>query len=124
MDTAQKGKKILIVEDEKAISHGLQLKLQAVGYDVKVANNGQEGLDLLMAEHFDVLLLDIMMPVMDGFQVLKKLTEAKKTVPSTFVLSNLSQPEDEQRALEYGARKVFVKSDTPLSQIADEISRL
>lgn len=124
MDAPTKPKKVLIVEDEKAIAHGLQLKLQATGYDVKVANNGKEGLDLLMAEDFDVLLLDIMMPVMDGFQVLKKLNETKRTIPNTFVLSNLSQSEDEHRALEFGARKVFIKSDTPLSQIAEEIEKL
>lgn len=113
-------KRVLIVEDERPLAHALELKLTHEGFDAKVANNGQEGIDLIMQGNFDVVLLDMMMPVMDGFQVLKELKKLEKQ-PIVFVLSNLSQREDEARVLEAGARKYFIKSDTPLAVIVNEV---
>ena len=116
-------KNILIVEDEKPLAHALELKLQHEGFVVTVASNGQECLDLLESQQFDVLLLDLIMPVLDGFQVLEHLQQ-KPTKPAIFVLSNLSQHEDEERALHLGARKFFIKSDTPLTTIVDEVKKV
>jgi DNA-binding response OmpR family regulator len=113
-------KSVLIVEDERPLAHALELKLQKEGFKVMVATNGQEGLDLIEKEKFDVVLLDMMMPVMDGFQVLQEL-QKKPERPTVFVLSNLSQREDESRVLEHGAKKYFIKSDTPLSVIVEEV---
>lgn len=113
-------KRVLIVEDERPLAHALELKLTHEGYEATVAGNGKEGLDLILQGNFDVVLLDMMMPVMDGFQVLKELQKLEKP-PVVFVLSNLSQREDEARVLEAGARKYFIKSDTPLSIIVDEV---
>ena len=113
-------KRVLIVEDERPLSHALDLKLKHEGFDSVVANNGKEGLDLILSGGFDVVLLDMMMPVMDGFQVLKELKQQDK-MPIVFVLSNLSQREDEARVIEAGARKYFIKSDTPLSVIVEEV---
>ena len=92
--------KLLIVEDEKPLSHALELKLQHGGYNVTVASNGQECIDLVSSQHFDVVLLDLIMPVLDGFQVLEKMGKMPQ-MPAVFVLSNLSQHEDEQ----YGAER-------------------
>jgi DNA-binding response OmpR family regulator len=75
---------------------------------------------LLDKEKFDVVLLDMMMPVMDGFQVLREL-QKRPVKPTVFVLSNLSQREDESRVLEAGAKKYFIKANTPLSVIVEEI---
>lgn len=113
-------KRVLIVEDEKPLSHALQVKLSHEGFDVSVANNGDECIKLIDSKQFDVVLLDVMMPVMNGFQVLEGLRQRQKP-PAVFVLSNLSQAEDEQRALALGARKYFIKSDTPLSAIVEEV---
>jgi DNA-binding response OmpR family regulator len=113
-------KRVLIVEDERPLAHALELKLTHEGFEVSVAGNGQEGLDLILGGDFDVVLLDMMMPVMDGFTLLKELQKHDKH-PVVFVLSNLSQREDEARVLEAGARKYFIKSDTPLSIIVDEV---
>lgn len=115
-------KNILVVEDEKPLAHALQLKLQHEGYTVTVASNGQECLDVLASKTFDIVLLDLMMPVLDGFQVLTELGK-KPTKPTVFVLSNLSQHEDEERVLSLGAKKYFIKSDTPLAEIVDEIKK-
>ena len=116
-------KSILIVEDEKPLAHALQLKLEHEGYTVTLATNGQEALDLLQTRTFFVMLLDLMMPVMDGFQVLERL-KAIASKPVVFVLSNLSQQEDEQRVLALGARKFFIKSDTPLTEIVGAIQTI
>jgi DNA-binding response OmpR family regulator len=113
-------KRVLIVEDERPLAHALDLKLKHEGFDSVVANNGKEGLDLILGGDFDVVLLDMMMPVMDGFQLLKELQKQDKR-PVVFVLSNLSQREDEARVIEAGARKYFIKSDTPLSVIVEEV---
>lgn len=113
-------KKVLIVEDEKPLAHALQLKLQHEGFAVTAASNGQECIDLIASEHFDVVLLDLIMPVLDGFQVLEHL-QGMTEKPAVFVLSNLSQHEDEQRVLALGARKFFIKSDTPLTTIVEQV---
>jgi CheY-like chemotaxis protein len=80
-------------------------------------------LSIIDSQEFDIILLDLMMPVMDGFQVLEKLQQKPKK-PAVFVLSNLSQAEDEQRVLKLGARKYFIKSDTPLSVIVEEVKKV
>lgn len=116
-------KNILIIEDEKALSHALELKLQHEGFTVAVASNGQDGLNLMQSQQFDVVLLDLIMPVMDGFQVLERL-RALPAMPAVFVLSNLSQHEDEDRVLALGAKKFFIKSDTPLNVIVDEVKSI
>jgi DNA-binding response OmpR family regulator len=113
-------KRVLIVEDEKPLQHALELKLQREGYDTISAVNGQEALDLLKKDPFDVVLLDLMMPVVDGFQVLEQHASFVSK-PAIFVLSNLSQREDEERVIALGAKKYFIKSDTPLSVIVDEV---
>ena len=120
MDGSQK--RLLIVEDEKPLSHALELQLQHDGCKTVVARNGEECLKFLDSEEFDVVLLDVMMPVLDGFQVLEQL-QSKPYKPTVFVLSNLSQAEDEQRVMSLGAKKYFIKSDTPLSVIVDEVHK-
>lgn len=115
-------KRVLIVEDERPLAHALELKLRHEGFEATIATNGQECLDLIDAQTFDVILLDMMMPVMDGFQVLEHL-QTRPVKPTVFVLSNLSLPKDEVRVLSAGAKRYFVKSDTPLSVIIDEVKK-
>ena len=116
-------KSVLIVEDEKPLSHALELKLQHEGFSVMTASNGQECLDLLAKQQFNVVLLDLIMPVLDGFQVLEQIKKLSNQ-PAVFVLSNLSQHEDEERVLALGARKMFIKSDTPLTTIVEEVKKI
>lgn len=120
---ANASKAVLVVEDEKPLSHALELKLQHEGFDVTVASNGHEALELLESRRFDVALLDLIMPEVDGFQVLEKL-QKKSDAPVIFVLSNLSQREDEERVLALGARKFFIKSDTSLTTIVEEVRQI
>lgn len=114
-------KQVLIVEDERPLAHAMELKLKSEGFSTVVAGNGQEALDLLKDNHFDVVLLDLMMPNVDGFQVLQQMQGLSQKPGAVFVLSNLSQHEDEERVLALGANKFFIKSDTSLSTIVDEV---
>jgi CheY-like chemotaxis protein len=114
-------KKILIVEDEKPLAHALDLKLKSEGYETVIASNGQEAIDNIKQQQFDVMLLDLMMPTMDGFQVLQQIQDLGQKPTTVFVLSNLSQHEDEEKVLALGAKKFFIKSDTPLSTIIEEV---
>jgi DNA-binding response OmpR family regulator len=113
-------KRILIAEDEKPLAHALELKLQHEGMEAVIAINGEEALKLLDESDFDVMLLDMMMPVMDGFQVLQEIAKRDKK-PVVFVLSNLSVHDDQDKVLGLGAKKYFIKSDTPLATIVEEI---
>ncbi len=115
-------KKVLIVEDEKPLAHALELKLKHEGIEATIAYDGQECMDLLDKHDFDVMLLDMMMPVMNGFQVLEKMA-GRENNPVIFALSNLSVHDDQGRVLALGAKKYFIKSDTSLSVIVDEIKK-
>lgn len=116
-------KRVLIVEDERPLSHALELKLQHEGFTTVVAQNGEECLKAINEQTFDVVLLDLVMPVLDGFQVLEQL-HSKASKPTVFVLSNLSQVEDEDRVRKLGAKRYFIKSDTPLEVIVDEVKKV
>lgn len=118
-------KRILIVEDERAIARALELKLTHAGFLVTVASNGQEAFRHLEKHEVDLIFSDIIMPVMDGFEVLEglKKMKMKKKIP-IIVLTNLSQSEDVDRAKKLGAQVVFVKSDTPLAEIVTYTQKL
>lgn len=120
MHMTEKKKKILIGEDEKAIAKAMELKLNFSGFDAKAVFDGQAILDEMDKEHYDLVLLDIIMPKVDGFGVLEALQKKGNKVP-IIMLSNLSQEEDEKKARSLGAAGYFIKSNTPLSQIVEHI---
>jgi len=115
-------KKLLLAEDERAIAKALQLKLSLSGFDVELVNNGEDALTAIKAKKFDLLLLDIMMPKMDGFTVMEEMKKMKNKTP-VIILSNLSQEEDAKRAQELGAIDFFIKSNTPLTEIISKINK-
>lgn len=118
---AEAKRKILIAEDEKPMARALELKLNNSGYDAKAVFNGQEALDELSANKYDVVLLDLVMPILDGFTVLQKLREMEKELPPVIVLSNLGQEEDISRAKKLGAIDYFVKSNIALSEVVNHL---
>jgi len=117
---AKKGKKILIVEDEHPLAHALELKFIHEGYDVTLASDGEAGIKIANAESFDMILLDLIMPKLDGFGFLEQL---KKKSP-VIVLSNLGQEEDKKHAEALGAKGYFVKSNTPITDIITKVKSL
>jgi len=120
-EPAAAGKSILIIEDEKPLSHALKLKLTHEGYNVTVAENGEDGLQAVEHGTFDLILIDIIMPKMDGFTVLGRLHELGKS-SNVIVLSNLGQKEDIEKAKELGVKEYMVKSNTPISRIVNSIN--
>lgn len=112
--------KILIIEDEKPLAKALGLKLKRVGFVTKEVYNGKQALEVLKNEKFGLIILDLMMPEMDGFGVLKTLQERNNTIP-IIVASNLGQQHDVEEAKSLGASDYFIKSDTPLSEVVERV---
>ena len=119
---ADKGVKILIAEDERPMARAMQLKLSSSGYEVDVAGDGEEALQKLKEKHYDLLLLDLMMPKVGGFEVLEGMNAAKITT-TVLIMSNLNQEEDINKAKGLGAKDFFVKSDIPLSEVLKQVER-
>lgn len=117
------GPKILLVEDEKPMARALSLKLQNSNYQVTMVHDGQAALDAVKADKFDLILMDLVMPKMDGFTLLQNLKDLGVKTP-TVVLSNLSQDEDFQKAKELGATDFFIKSDIPVSSVVEKVKGL
>ena len=117
-----KTKKILIVEDEKSLADMLALSLKISGFEVTSAYDGDEAIELLKNQNFDLIMLDLVMPKKDGFTVLADLNAAKIKTP-VIVSSNLFQGEDVKRAKELGANDFFIKSNTSITDVIDYISK-
>ncbi len=118
MPAAQK--KILIAEDEKPIAKAFELKLNKAGFHTTVVSDGATALDTIGKGAFDLLLIDVIMPKMDGFQLLNEL-QKKGNAVQVVVTTNLAQQEDIAKAKGLGASAYFVKSDTPLANIVQHI---
>ena len=115
-------KKILVVDDEKPLARALELKLTNAGFLVSVAHDGEMAFELIKKETFDLIILDLVMPKMDGFTVIEKAKALKVTAP-IIVLSNLSQKEDEEKVLKLGANHFFIKSDVPISEVVEKVKQ-
>jgi DNA-binding response OmpR family regulator len=94
--------------------------LQNAGFEVKSAFDGGEALTMLENEKFDLILLDLMMPRVDGFDVLSELKKKGDTTP-VIVATNLNQEKDVSRVLELGVTSYYVKSDTTLDEIVENV---
>lgn len=116
-----KNKTILIVEDEKPMANALVLKLQKSGFSAKAVYDGLEALDELAKNKYDLILLDLILPKLNGFGVLEEMSKKKIKVP-VIVASNLSQEDDMNRAKKLGAKGYFIKSNTPISQVVKYVS--
>jgi len=112
--------KILIAEDDGPMARALELKLKSSGFEAKAVFNGEEALKELDIEKYDLLLLDLMMPIKDGFGVLEELKNRNNKMP-VIISSNLGQEEDIKRAKDLGAVDYFIKSNTPINIVVDHI---
>lgn len=113
-------KKVMIVEDDKPMAMALKLKLESSGFDVVVASDGEDGLKMIEEVNLSLILLDLVMPRMDGFKFLEELKKRGSKIP-VMVLTNLGEDEDEARAKELGAEKFFTKSKTTIKSIVEEV---
>lgn len=112
--------RILIAEDERPMAKALQLKLEHDGHTVIAVGDGDDAIEALKTQKFDVVLLDLMMPHTDGFAVLEWKKQQQDNTP-VIVATNLSQEEDKKRVKDLGAKGYFVKSDTSINDIISHI---
>ncbi len=114
--------KILIIEDDKFLRDLISQKLVREGFLTIEAVNGEEGLEKAKSEHPNLILLDLILPGMDGFLVLRTLKkDLGALMPPVIVLSNLGQKEDMQRALEEGAEEFMIKAHFTPGEIIAKI---
>ena len=118
-------KKIVIVEDDAILLKALNLELLSNGFEVLSAINGESGLVLIKKEKPDMILLDLIMPKMGGFEVLEALKKNRKLskIP-VVVLSNLSQKADIEKAKNLGAVDFYEKARTDLNKLVEKIKKL
>lgn len=113
---------VLIIEDDKFLCKIYATKLKKEGISVDFALNGEEGLKKVEAEKPELILLDLIMPKLDGFQVLEALQkDAKLKKITVIVLSNLGQGADIDRAKKLGAKDYIIKSDTSIEEVLKKI---
>lgn len=117
--------KILLVEDDEMLHDMYTQKFKTHGYDVVSAYNGVEGVKLAEAEQPSLILLDVIMPKMDGFVALKKIRKNPSTVNiPVILLTNLGQEEDVKKGKELGADDYFIKANHTPQEVVDKVNEL
>jgi len=113
--------RILIAEDEDTLRNVLKDRFESEGWDVFIAKDGEEATDSIKKNSLDLVLLDLLMPKKDGFEVLSEIRSVAelKTLP-IIVLSNLGGDEDIKKALALGANDYFVKTQHPMSEVVEK----
>lgn len=118
-------KKILIVEDDKFLRELIAKKLQSENYQAIEAKNGEEGVQKIIVEKPDLILLDLILPGIDGFEVLKKAKENPQTAEiPVIVLSNLGQRDDVEKGMGLGAVDFLIKAHFTPREIIDKIKNV
>lgn len=115
-------KTILVVEDDAGMRESMQEVFTERGYRVLVAEDGEGALKKISSEEVDLVLLDIILPKKDGFEVLKEMKQGEKTKSIPVILTtNLSDPKDIQKALDLGATTYLIKSNYSLAEIISKV---
>ena len=115
-------KKILIIEDDKFLRELIAQKLVKEGYNIAEAIDGEEGIKKVKSEQPDLVLLDLILPGIDGFEVLSKMKEDSSLVSiPVIILSNLGQKEDVEKGLKLGAADYLIKAHFTPGEIIDKI---
>ena len=116
--------KVLLVEDDTMISGMYKTRLEQDGYSVIIAENGSMGLEMAVKEHPDLILLDVMLPQIDGFSLLQELRtkEDFKETP-IIMLTNLGTIEDKEKGAKLGATDYLVKANLTPLEISQAVSQ-
>lgn len=125
MDKKGYQKRILLAEDDIFVRDMYSVRLKKDGYEVKTVKDGRQALEWLSKNTPDIILLDIMMPFMDGLEVLAEIqkNENLNTIP-VIMLTNLSEGEDIRKALTLGASDYIIKSHFTPSEIVSKVNTL
>ncbi|MFA5107430.1 MAG: response regulator [Patescibacteria group bacterium] len=113
---------VLVVEDEEIISKALQTKLEKNNFSIHVAREGEAGLAMAASAKPDVILVDLLMPRVSGFEFLRRLKENSelKSIPA-IVLTNLDDTSYQKKAMDLGAAEYLVKTRTNLDELKNKI---
>ena len=113
---------MFLVEDDPTLVEMYRVKFTESGFDLTVSGNGSEGLEIALKQPFDIILLDIILPGMDGFAILQELKKNAKTKATPVVMmSYLGQVADISRGKELGANDYLVKASFTPSQVVEKI---
>lgn len=117
--------KVLLVEDDPFLLSMYSTKFESEGFEVAVATDGEEGLKLAAKETPSIILLDILLPKIDGFEVLKALKkeEGTKNIP-VILLTNLSQKDEVEQGISLGASDYLIKAHFMPSEVVEKIKKL
>lgn len=117
--------KILIVDDDPFILDMYALKFREQGFDVEVARDGKEGLNKIKEYEPEVVLLDVVMPILDGFDVMRELKK-EKAGPTirVILLTNLGQKDDVERGMQLGAYDYIIKAHFTPSEVVDKVRNI
>lgn len=117
-----KKKKILLAEDDRFISRVYKDSLEQNGFEVVLATDGETALQRIKEDGLDLILLDLIMPVKNGFEVLEemKMDNKLKKIP-VMVLSNLGQDSDIQKSKELGVVDYLIKSDHSMKEVIEKV---
>jgi len=117
-----KKSKIVLVEDDQVLSKVIFEELEEAGFDVSHASDGQEGVDMINSKKPDLVLLDVLMPNMNGFEVLETIkgSPVTKGIP-VIMLTMLGSDDDIKKGLKLGANDYIVKSQHAVSEIVDKV---
>ena len=115
---------LLLVEDDPLLIKMYQTKFSAEGFEVYTATDGEAGLKLARSQHPDIIVLDIMMPKLDGIEVLRAIRQDNtlKSVP-VLMLSNLSELAKQKEAMELGAKEFLVKANLTPTEVVSKIKQ-
>jgi DNA-binding response OmpR family regulator len=111
-------RRVLLADDDRYLRRAAEARLRQQGFTVLTAADGEEALQVALAELPDIILLDLIMPKVQGFEVLRALKQAESTsaIP-VIILSNLGQESDRAQCLESGAAAYFVKANLSLQEL-------
>jgi CheY-like chemotaxis protein len=112
---------VLVVEDNKTLNQAYKMILQKEGHEVRAAYNGKEGLELVKINEPSLILLDMLMPTMNGIDFLKKFRPDKHPGTTVIILSNLNEDAEVQQALKLGARKYILKASTSPQELINHV---
>ena len=122
-------KNILLVEDDPFLIDIYTTKLKEAGFSVEVATDGEGGLRLITEKKFDLLVLDIVLPQIDGWEILRKIKNEKLKTKNfrdlkIVVLSNLGQKDEVEKGIKLGATKYLIKAHYTPSEVIEEIKEV
>ncbi len=116
---------ILLIEDDSFLAQMYQTKLTLENYQVLVAGDGEKGLEMIRKHKPDLILLDIILPKLNGFDLMKQIRRNKILAPiPVILLTNLSQKEDVEKGLALGARDYLIKAHYMPSEVVAKIKKI